>query len=830
MRLLPLKPALVRWMALPLVALVLAAGVYAERLTRERHVIGLRAEVQARLTEVRERLTGNLYGDLQLVRGLVSVVHLEPDIDQQRFERAVRPLLAGRTQLRNVAAAPDLVIRLMVPIEGNERAIGLDLSRTPGQQEAAERARLTRQVVLAGPINLVQGGVGLVARLPVHVNGADGSERFWGLISAVIDADRLYRNSGLLDDDLPVDISLRGADASGPGGAVFFGTEAVFADEPVLAAIDLPQGSWQIAARPRDGWEAKAPSPWPLRLVFAAAALAVVGAFQLQARTVRAVALAEERAAGAKRQRASLLEAAPDAMLLVDSDGRIAQVNSHAVELFGFPASELVGSTLEKLVPDEHRARHVGLRTQYVAEPRVLQVGSTLDMLALRRGGESFPAEISLGPVETEEGLFVAASVRDVSARRRAEEELRQHRDELERRVAERTRELTAAKEAAEAANSAKSAFLANMSHEIRTPLNAITGMVHLIRRDAPSAVQAERLDAVEAASHHLLEVINAILDLSKIDSGKFELSEAPLRLAHVLANVMSMLGPRAQAKGLSLEVGSEVPDQPLLGDATRLQQALLNYVGNAIKFTERGRIVVRVAAAPDDDGKVLVRFEVEDSGIGIDAATLVRLFQPFEQADNTAARAYGGTGLGLAVTRRLAQAMGGDAGADSTPGRGSRFWFTARLAAAVAPGAAPALGIGAAAAGSKRHVGRRVLLVEDEPVNRLIAKALLAEAGVAVVDATDGADAVEQAAAQDFDLILMDLQMPRMDGLEATRRLRAQARHAATPIVALTANAFVEDRRNCLAAGMNDFLAKPFDPAGLDAMLAKWLPAPADA
>ena len=820
----PRPTALIHWIALAFALATLAAGAYVEQLNAASETAERRAEVQRRLAETRERLAGHLYGDLQLVRGLVSVINLEPGLDQARFERAAQPLLEGQTQLRNIGAAPDMVVRLMVPLQGNERAIGLDYRREPAQAEAAERARRSRQIVLAGPLKLVQGGVGLIARLPVYLPDASGGERFWGLVSAVIDADRLFRISGLDDPDSPIELALRGTDATGADGPVFRGRAALFADQPVLTTLDLPQGAWQIAAVPRGGWTSMPSDPWPLRIGFALLALTVYGAVHLQARAVRANALAVERDEAARRQRSALLEAAPDAMLLVGPDGRIAEVNAKAERLFGFARDALVGSSLEMLVPPEHRAAHVQLREHYAAQPQVRNTTSTMNMLALRRDGLSFPVEISLGPVHTEAGAFIAASVRDVSARRRAEEELRLHRDGLERLVAERTAELTAAKEAAETANVAKSAFLANMSHEIRTPLNAIAGMVHLIRRAGLGPEQAARLDTLEAASSHLLEVINAILDLSKIDSGKFELAHAPLRLEGVVANVVSMLGNRAQAKGLAIATELPALSTPLLGDATRLQQALLNYVANAIKFTEHGRITLRVTAAPAGAARLRVRFEVEDSGIGIDAATLERLFRPFEQANNSATREHGGTGLGLAVTRKLARLMGGDAGAESVPGQGSRFWFTALLdlgttepATAAALSAAPAF------------AGQRVLLVEDDPVNRIIAGTLLGDAGLLVEYACDGAQALERAACGPYDLVLMDVQMPRMDGLEATRRLRALPQHAHTPIVALTANAFAEDRQACLAAGMDDFLAKPFDPPGLRAVLVRWLGARSD-
>ncbi|HSV70686.1 MAG TPA: response regulator [Methylibium sp.] len=821
------QSTLIRWTAVAVAVLVLVIGAYAERLNAEREGVALRAEVQGRLAETRERLAGQLYGDLQLVRGLIGVINLEPDLDQARFERAARPLLEGRTQLRNIAAAPDMVVRYVVPMQGNERVIGLDYRREPAQFEAAERARRTRQVVLAGPLNLVQGGVGLVARLPIYLTDGSGHERFWGLVSAVIDAERLFQRSGLNDPERPIEIALRGKDATGPDGPVFFGRPELFTEAPVLASIELPQGSWQIAAVPRRGWRGGGDGDvWPLRIGVGLLALLVLGAFAVQGRAVRVGALAEQRVEAAKRQRSSLLDATPDAMLLVNPEGRIVEINAKAVQLFGFGREELAGATLEMLVPPERRSAHARLRERYVSQPQVATIVNTMNMQAQRKDGSSFPVEISLGPVQTEDGLFVAASIRDVSARRRAEDELRLHRDQLERLVAERTRELTAAKEVAEAANVAKSAFLANMSHEIRTPLNAITGMVHLIRRAGLSATQATRLDTLESASGHLLDVINAILDLSKIDSGKFELVRAPLRLDAIVANVAAMMRSRVQAKGLSLATELPPVAETLLGDATRLQQALLNYVANAVKFTDSGGITVRVGVEPLPERRVRVRFDVEDTGIGIDAATLERLFRPFEQANSTSTREHGGTGLGLAVTRKLAQLMGGDAGAESAPGRGSHFWFTACLDVdARAPEATPAR-VDPPPPGA--FAGRRVLLVEDDPINQTIAGTLLADAGLAVESAADGALAVERAAVRDYDLVLMDVQMPRMDGLEATRRIRALARHARTPIVALTANAFVEDRRACLAAGMDDFLSKPFDPAALHEILARWLKSPA--
>ncbi|MCG2575830.1 bacteriohemerythrin [Dechloromonas sp. XY25] len=381
-------------------------------------------------------------------------------------------------------------------------------------------------------------------------------------------------------------------------------------------------------------------------------------------------------------------------------------------------------------------------------------------------------------------------------------------------------------REMAVAANQAKTSFIANMSHEIRTPLNAINGMVHLLRRSGVGNRQGEWLDKIDAAGQHLLEIINDVLDLSKIEAGKLVLENQDIDLDRIMQTAAAMVQEKASVKHIDLQVEPMRRAIALHGDPTRLQQALLNYLSNAVKFTEAGSIRLSGTVAESGERDVVVRFAVSDTGIGIAPEVMPRLFTAFEQADNSTTRKYGGTGLGLAITRKIAQLMEGDAGAESTLGRGSCFWFTARLQRSTpnfqAPQDKPVSNIDDIL--RRQFAGRRILLVEDEPINQEVALMLLQEIDQRVDVAADGVEAVALAAAHAYDLILMDMQMPRMDGLEATRQIRRLARHARTPIMAMTANAFADDRLRCLAAGMSDFVAKPVEPHMLFAAVLRCL------
>ncbi len=521
---------------------------------------------------------------------------------------------------------------------------------------------------------------------------------------------------------------------------------------------------------------------------------------------------------------AQVVEQSPQSIIITNTRPEIEYVNKACLESSGYLREELIGRNPSILKSGKTRPKN------YLSMWKSLKSGNAWqgEFVNLRKDGSEYTEHASLKPIQNNEGEtthFVAIK-EDISQKKKLARELNEHRHNLETLVEKRTIELAEARKKAEAANRAKSSFLANMSHEIRTPMNAIIGLTHLLRRGTPTEEQLDRLKKIDISAGHLLSVINNVLDISKIEAGKLVLEQSDFHLESLFDHVSTIIREQATAKGLSIEVDMNDVPRFLRGDLTRLRQAMLNYANNAVKFTEHGTIFLRAKKLAEFHNETLLRFEVEDTGIGIEPDQLFRLFDAFEQADASTTRAHGGSGLGLAITDHLAQLMGGEVGAESMPDQGSTFWFSALLEHSESAQAVDAEGHYEL---DPSHSGSRILLVEDNLINRDVTLALLKNSELLIDTAENGRVAVDMARSTVYDLILMDVQMPEMDGLEATRLIRCNRGSAASscnvPILAMTANIYNEDRQICLQAGMNDFISKPVDRKDLISIIAKWLP-----
>jgi two-component system sensor histidine kinase/response regulator len=538
-----------------------------------------------------------------------------------------------------------------------------------------------------------------------------------------------------------------------------------------------------------------------------------------------------------KEQESRIVELMQEQRLIFDNahvgilllrNRQILKCNQRIADMFGFASPhDVIGKTTEVFYGSTEQFLSCG-REGYA---QLAKQGYANFETEMRHQDGSLIWVIQTGRPLDPNSVLEAPSIwvyTDITARKRAEAELEQHRHHLKELVYSRTAELAEARDAAEAANRAKSVFLANMSHELRTPMNGIMGMTSLALRSATDPTQIRWLKKGLNAAQHLLDVINDILDISQIEAQRLTLEEHNFSLAQLVRDTLELQQVPAQAKDLVLasEIDPGLPER-LCGDPTRLKQILLNFVGNAVKFSEHGQITLRARAVEDDSLGVLLRIEVHDQGIGISPEQQTRLFLPFVQADDSMTRRYGGSGLGLAISRRIANLMGGEVGVTSEAGRGSCFWVTVRLRHARADKAADDAAEDASARAllAREFAGTRILIAEDEPVNREVEVGLLADVGLVVDVAHNGEEAVRKARDGRYALILMDVQMPVMNGLDATRAIRRlPGMSSAVPILALTANAFDSDREACLAAGMDDHIAKPVTPDELHAMVLHWL------
>lgn len=634
-------------------------------LSHERNADAL---AQGELMAVRAEIESALYRRLSLPIALSAFVISNPDFEQDDFVSFANSLKDSVPGVMSLQLAPDAVVTYVTDVERNRQALGHDLLGDLSRRSAVVRSIEERKFIVAGPLNLLQGGRAIIARLPIFLKGHQGEtgfRDFWGFATILIDVEALFSDAGVAEIDPRVALAIRGVDGLGADGDPIIGDAGVFDQVARVVEVELPNGSWQLAAMPRhEAFEHNHPA---------------------------------------------------------------------------FSVTATLGTSL---------------------------LGALVWSLVYRQG----------------------------------------------------SRELRSAKKQAEIANKMKSDFIAVMSHEMRTPLNGILGVLDLLRSTDLSKKQSDYVNTATTAGEHLLHQVNDVLDISRAGTGHLTIEDRPLNIAAILDNSLKVNSSLLAAKQLELRRTVTLPMHKVRGAPHRVQQVLVNLIGNAVKFTDNGRITVEVSTVREGGGVSEVEFSVTDTGIGIAEAEQAYVFDDFVTLDAGYSRNANGSGLGLAISRRLVGAMGGEIGVVSTPGAGSKFWFripfrwsdesTEKAVDAAIDQPEGEL----TTSETKGSLGSlEVLLIEDNEVNRMVARDLLCLAGHLVEEARDGQEGVDIALAKGFDLILMDVSMPKKDGVQATREIRgSEGPNKDTPIVGLTAHVMVNERERFLNAGMNACLAKP--------------------
>lgn len=895
-----------------------AVGYYVDHVHARNHERELRVSVFNQLSLLRANLEGYLTSNVQLVQGLAASISVEPDLSTEKFTQLARYLFNDRSQLRNIGAAPDLVIRYMYPLKDNEAAVGLDYRDHPAQLRAALRARNSGNLLFDGPVELVQGGQAFIARIPVFLNGSNGqsSEKksFWGIISAVIDIDRLYTASGLKNFAEEFDIAIRTDEGYDLVSEVFLGDEKIFDQHPVLLDISLPSGSWEMAAVPKGGWTGAANDPFWFRIGLVLIGLLIllpliaIGRFQLKKR------------ASETRLRA-LFDMSPVGIALHDyKTGRFLEINDAFLASSGYSRDELLTMTYKDITPTDYAA----LDQEQLDDLQATGHFGPFQKEYIRKNDGRYPVQLNGVVIYDAAGRkLIWSIIEDISSRIQAERSLREsqekyqrlvedigeqfviysHRavtgevtyvsggvekmfgltkddvigkswdgiirwlpeyrerahaiiqqiidgkldftqfdlsfihpggdlrtihvschgvrsseeelsiegiveDITERKSAERA--LITARHEAERANKAKSEFLSSMSHELRTPMNAILGFSQLLEMEVLSEAHQKYVQEIKNAGFHLLALIDEILDLAKIEAGHIDLRPELVDVSALVQECIALVKNLAGKMNITIHHAG-LSGQVLQADRIRFKQILLNLMSNAIKYNRQGG-QIHIGANESGQSRYL-RITVTDTGIGIAAEKLAELFQPFNRLD-AANSDIEGTGIGLSLTRRVVELMGGAIGVDSELDIGSTFWFELPREGCMtcfAPEQARAIQKDSGKSPSmKPHT---IVYIEDNTVNLdLVAKILAYRQHIQLIPASTPEQGIELIRTHRPDLVLLDINLPGMSGFDVLNTLRNIPGLDDIPVIALTSRAMAHHIEEGRAAGFTDYLTKPLN------------------
>ncbi|PSJ18354.1 ATP-binding protein [Nitrosomonas supralitoralis] len=625
---------------------LLMMGFYADHLHSRNLEREKRDSVFNRLSLLRTNLESKITSNTQLVQGLAASFSVEPDLSVEKFTQLARYLFNDGAQLRNISASPDLIIRYMYPIKGNEAAVGFNFRKHPQQLESVRRARDSGNLIIAGPVNLVQGGQGFIARIPLFLENTAAKKRaFWGIISAVIDVNQLFQASGLLDSAKELDIAIRGKDGLGEAGEVFFGDDQIFEQHPVLLDISLPNGFWQIAAIPKGGWVNTNYDSAIFRLgliltgILMLLPIILIGKIQLKKRDSEA-------------RLEALFVMSPIGIALNEFEtGKFIEANDALLAPTGYSREELLSLTYWDITPADYIKQEAQQRESMQIKGRF----GPYKREYIRKNGSRYPVQLNGIMIHDTSGRkLIWSMVEDITERKAVEQALIKARYEAER------------------ASKAKSEFLSHMSHELRTPMNAILGFSQLLELESFDDRHLKYIKEIKSAGIHLLALIDEVLDSAKIESGRIDLRLEWVEIDSILEECISLVKIQADQQNIKL-TQSGTTDKVLYTDRVRFKQIALNLINNAIKYNRQGGWVHIELGESDHPG--YLKIIVTDSGIGIAANRMKELFQPFNRLD-AAGSTIEGTGIGLSLTRQIIELMGGHVGAESELGIGSTFWF----------------------------------------------------------------------------------------------------------------------------------------------------------